>query len=190
MLSRLTRAAIFLAAALASASLPAAPPELERLLAGIASHGPRQVDYREERTSPLLASPIISHGVLVNQASGRLIKQVIQPYYSRLEIDGDRLSISDGMREQRLSLDRHPALRGFVAAFRATLSGDADSLREHFHIELEGDDPAWRMTLVPRDESLRELLDRVVLTGQGSRIDSIGTEQPGGERSVMRIDAG
>ncbi|MEZ5659754.1 MAG: LolA-related protein [Burkholderiaceae bacterium] len=165
----------------------AAAFDLDALLAGMAALGPRQVAFQEQRDSPLLQTPMQSSGVLIYERGGKLIKQVIAPHYSRFEIEDDQLLVSDGMTQHRIMLDEHPALRGFVAAYRATLAGDRATLLAHFDVRLEGGPAAWQLRLAPRDAALRSMLERVTLTGHDNMIETITTEQSDGTRSLMRV---
>ena len=92
-----------------------------------------QVPDREEETySSLLTKPLVTRGVLRFTPPSRLEKNVLEPAHERYVVEGDLVTFeSERKRVTRtISLDDYPALRGFVEAFRAGLTGDAVELNQ------------------------------------------------------------
>ncbi len=116
-------------------------------------------------------------------------KHVTAPYEERMQVTNGMLRLERGDKVRELSLERHPIAQAFVTAFTATLAGDAETLSEHYLIELSGNSRAWQLDLTPRDEDLTEKVSLIRVTGSGETLQSFETLQPGGDRAIMYFSA-
>lgn len=161
---------------------------LETLMHALADVRSIDAAFRETRDVEILNDPVILTGILRYRAPGYVKKQVLLPRQESIEINADELYIdTPEAGQQRLLLDDYPAIGAFVESFRATLSGDLDSLRRYYRTALKGTFDDWRLRLEPVDAAMAEQVKAVEINGRQARVLSITTFEAGGGRSVMTI---
>lgn len=161
------------------------PGELERLLRAAAA--PIRVAYTEEQTLAALDIPMISSGRLSFRPPDALRKDVLSPVKASYLIEGDRLIIIEGDARREMALDDFPPLRALAEGLRSTLAGDFQTLRRHYRLEVSGAEDAWRLHLLPGDETLGRFIDHILVRGSGSRLVAIEVVERNGDRSLTRI---
>ncbi len=160
---------------------------LDQLMARMAAVPERHDSFKEERRFAALDAPLLSAGAL-SYAKGRLEKLTTWPQQERLEIDGDRIVLTQANDAPRvIELGRAPELRVLIDALRGPLAGDAPALQRAFTVTIAGSMSAWTLDLVPRDPAAARLLRSVRLQGRDDRIDEIATTQANGDTQVMAI---
>lgn len=162
---------------------------VEQVVASLKEGRESSVPFEEETYSSLLTKPIVARGVLRFTPPSRLEKDVLEPSHERYVVEGDLVTFESERKQVKrtISLDEYPALRGFVEAFRASVTGDAALLKRHYETVLDGSRRQWVLQLRPRDPAGKTMLDSIQLTGSESRIHSITVRHPDGDRSVMTL---
>jgi outer membrane lipoprotein-sorting protein len=165
------------------------PIELERLMAEIARTRSGTVRFTETKTVALLKQPIETSGTLTYAAPSRLEKHTRTPREERLIVDGETLVIEQPAKNERLTLRlaNYPVIRAFVESIRGTLAGDLAALRRYYRIEIEGTLARWRLHLLPSEQDMAELVQKIEISGSGPRIAQIEILEASGDRSVMKI---
>lgn len=159
-------------------------------MAALATVRESRAAFAEEKALAALTTPLVSRGTLLYAAPSRLEKRTETPFQERVAVDGDRLTYerpAEGVR-RALDLDAAPELRGLVEAVRGTLAGDLAALRRHYSVGYEGTQDAWRLTLVPVDPRVRELLKVVRVDGAGADLRRVETVEADGDVSTMTIE--
>lgn len=159
-------------------------------MAALATVRESRAAFAEEKALAVLATPLASRGTLLYAAPSRLEKRTETPFQERVAVDGDRLTYerpAEGV-SRALDLDAAPELRGLVEAVRGTLAGDLAALRRHYSVGYEGTQDAWRLTLVPVDPRVRELLKVVRVDGTGTDLRRVETIEADGDVSTMTIE--
>ena len=177
---------------LAQREQPSSEWTVEQVVASLKEGRESAVAFEEETYSSLLTKPLVARGVLRFTPPSRLEKDVLEPAHERFVVEGDLVTFeSERKRVTRtISLDDYPALRGFVEAFRAGMTGDAALLKRIYETVLDGNRRQWVLQLRPRDPAARTMLDSIQFTGSEGRILSITIRLPGGDRSVMTLSRG
>jgi outer membrane lipoprotein carrier protein LolA len=162
---------------------------VEQVVVALKEERESSVSFAEETFSSLLTKPLVSRGVLRFTPPSRLEKEVLEPSHERYVVEGDLVTFeSERKRVSRtISLDDYPALRGFVEAFRASVTGDAALLKRLYETELGGQRRQWVLQLRPRDPAGKTMLDSLQFTGSEGRILSITIRLPDGDRSVITL---
>ncbi|MBH0193142.1 MAG: outer membrane lipoprotein carrier protein LolA [Nitrospira sp.] len=165
---------------------------VEQVAASLKEEREPSVVFEEETYSSLLTKPIVARGVLRFSPPSRLEKDVLEPSRERYVVEGDVVTFESERKQVKrtISLDDYPALRGFVEAFRAGVTGDAALLKRHYETALSGNRRQWVLQLRPRDPAGKTMLDSIQFSGSEGRIDSITIRLPDGDRSVMRLSRG
>jgi len=147
-----------------------------------------KAQFSEEKFLAVLDKPIMQSGTLAF-APGYLEKLTQRPFQERMTVDGDTLVIESGpdKRRRHLRLNRYPVLQGFIEGLRATLTGDLDTLRQFYRIELHGGPGDWELVMIPGRPEMAEMVRLVSIRGARDRIATIEVVQQNGDRSVMEI---
>lgn len=178
-------------AALALTALrAAAAPDAATLIASLARTAPSSVAFTEARFSSLLREPLIVSGELAYGGRGSLDRRVAAPYRETTTVRGESVRVErEGEDPRTFGLQRAPELRGFINAFDALLSGDAELLEQSFAVAVSGEDAAWQLELTPLDGRARRRLHSVVIHGSGTEPHCFATLDTQGGGSVMLVGA-
>jgi hypothetical protein len=165
-----------------------AAPDAAALIASLARPTPSSVAFAEARFSSLLREPLIVTGELAYAGPGSLDRRVTAPYRETTIVRGESVRVErEGEDPRTFGLQRAPELRGFLRAFDALLSGDAESLERSFAVAVSGDDAAWQLELTPTDGRARRRLQSVVIHGSGTEPHCFATLDAQGGGSVMLV---
>ncbi len=145
------------------------------------------VAFEETKHVSSLTTPLVRRGVLQYIRPDRLEMRVESPFYERLEIVGNDLTIETKRGKRAIDLASQPAAGAWVASIRATLAGDTETLNRHFRPRVSGDKARWKLELIPRDRDLTALVKRIELDGAHAGVTAIEIEESGGDRSLMTL---
>lgn len=144
--------------------------------------------FQETRRLKVMHTPLEISGELTYRAPDYLRKTVVHPMFEEMEVVGRRLYLSDlDNNRRRLHLDQHPALAGMVAAILGTLSGNLSAVEQHFRHSFRGTQDSWRLDLTPHSIDLSQVIEKVSIEGEGSRVLQVETRYASGDVSLMRI---
>ncbi len=160
----------------------------QALMAELARRSSGRALFFETKYLAVLDEPLEQSGRL-SFAPGRLEKFTQRPYQERMVVSDDTVSIEIGAerKQRRLKLHRYPALQGFIEGLRATLTGDLDSLRQFYEIELHGSREDWELVLVPSRPEMTAVVRLISIRGSFDRVSTIEVVHQNADRSVMRI---
>jgi hypothetical protein len=144
--------------------------------------------FTEVKVMASLTRPLLGTGRLFYRRPSYLEKVTLEPHPEKLVVDGNRLTLAEGNAPpQIIDLNGEPAIRTLVDAIRGTLSGDLASLRRSYRVSMEGGITAWRLTLVPLDPSVAQLVVSTTIEGAGTSLHTIQTELSSGDVNRMTI---
>lgn len=155
------------------------------ILDGIETPRDEPIPFVEKRQSQLLAEPLILHGHVSFSRDGVLAKSIDRPFRESVLITGERMELERDGKTRRVSLDKRAGVKVFYAGMRALLNGDAHALLELFDVTTEDIDERWRLRLVPKQDELRTFVEKLTISGQGSQVLTVHTDQPGGDWQEM-----
>jgi hypothetical protein len=154
----------------------------------LASVQESQATFTEVKVIANLTRPLQDSGRLLYRRPSHLEKLTFEPSAERLVVDGESLTLTEGSAPPRvIDLNTEPMIRGLVDAIRGTLSGDLAILRRSYQVIMQGDVPAWRLTLVPVDPSVAQLIASTVIEGAGASLRGMQTKQTNGDYIRMTI---
>jgi hypothetical protein len=165
---------------------------LDHLMAALRTVRHVDARYVENRTLHALRTPIETHGTLRFDAPDRLEKAsdpTADGATERLTIDANHLTIDRGhnITPVELMLNEHPEIGVLVDSIRATLSGDGAELRRIFDISIAGTLNQWQLVLQPHSPAQRAILQWMRITGYGTRITAIDSQNGDGDHAEMAI---
>lgn len=167
----------------------AEPLSLSELMGLFSQVKQRSVSYTEQQYLDILDIPLESSGSLIFRAPDYLEKQVDNGGGS-YRVEGQQLQVEQNGELRSIALESYPALAAFVAAFRATLSGDLQTLQRYYRIDLQGEREAWSLSLTPTQREMARVVREIRIHGEGGRITLIETREQGGDNSRMRLGTG
>jgi outer membrane lipoprotein carrier protein LolA len=168
-------------------STSAAALELDALMQALRAVPERHARFEETKRIALLEGPIVRRGTLDYARPDRLTMRVETPFFEKLEVAGDALTIERRSGTTRVALASQPQVAAWIESLRATLAGDRAGLTAHFDVALEGDASNWRMVLKPRDRTLAGVVARVEIAGRGADVLRFEMEEQKGDSSVVVI---
>ena len=185
--------AIAVAATVASTlsfSTSAAPTlNLDDLMRTLAQRGPESARFVEKKYLAVLDNkPIESSGELRYAPPNRIEKKTLKPKPESLIVDGDQAVVERNGQRMTLRLSAYPDIVPFVDSIRGTLSGDRNLLERVYRLELSGDAERWTLVMLPSDQKLATIVQRIDVAGNRDQVRSIAILQGDGDRSVMTID--
>ena len=145
--------------------------------------------FIERRHLAILTAPLESSGTLVYVAPDRLEKHTLRPRPESLVLERNELTVESKERNQRrtLVLQDYPVIWAFVESIRATLAGDLPTLSRFYQVGLDGGERRWRLSLIPSEPRMQDVVSEIRISGDRSWINAIEMIETGGDRSVMTI---
>ena len=147
---------------------------LERVLTSFAEMSGFSASFTEKKEMDLLAKPLTSSGTLHYSAPDKLVRRTDPPKESTVLIDGDTLSFAEGGEKQdSINLNEQPVVRQFVDGFRHVLAGDLAALQKDYTLDFQTSGEGWTLTLTPTGKDARQLVEEVVVKGEGTALNTL-----------------
>lgn len=178
-------AALFLLTAMATTR--AQSLDLPRLMQLLAAVPAAEVPYTEKKFSSLLSAPVVSSGKLLYRRPDIVEKNIETPRKESYRFVGEELVVTRDGKERRIPLSSQPLLAAFAASLRGVLGGDLVLLRKHYALSLQGDEPSWRLDMMPIDEETLRFVTRVTVSGRAGRVGQIEVRESSGDHSVLKV---
>lgn len=174
---------------LAGLTLPAlAAFDLGQLMDELARHKGGRAKFVEKKYISLLDKPVVSTGEMTYTAPDRLEKRTLTPKPELLLLDKDMLSIERDKQKLSINLGNQPEALAFIDSIRGTLTGNRAALEKNYALHLAGSSDKWVLTLLPSEQKIAALVQRITVSGSKNQIRSIEYLQADGDRSVLSID--
>jgi outer membrane lipoprotein-sorting protein len=162
--------------------------DIQQLMDSLAQNRSSQASFVEKKTIAILERPVESSGQLFYTAPDHLEKRTLKPQPESMVIDGGDLLIERGRQKHRLQLQAYPDLAGFIDSIRGTLAGDRQALERNYQLSLEGTAERWTLQLLPRDDKMLAVVQRIRITGARDQVRGIEITQADGDSSLMSIE--
>ena len=178
--------ATLLLAALATPTLAAF--DVGQLMTDLARHKGGKAKFVEKKYISLLDKPVVSTGEMSYTAPDRLEKRTLTPKPETLLLDKEMLSIEREKQKLTINLSNQPEALAFIDSIRGTLTGNRAALEKNYFLHLAGTSDKWVLTLLPSEQKIAALVQRITVSGSKNQIRSIEYLQADGDRSVMSIE--
>jgi len=179
--------ALCLLALVALAPRAAAALTLDALMRQMAAVTERHGAFVETKEMALLNGPLVRRGTLDYTRPDRLSMKVDSPYFERVDVTGDQVTLERRTGVTHVALASQPQLAAWIDSLRATLAGDGAALERHFEVRVDGSEADWRLSLLPRDAALRAVIERVDVTGRGAEVTRFAIDEAKGDRTRIVI---
>lgn len=156
-------------------------PTLESVMASLARSGGVEARFRESRQLTILSEPIESAGMLYFAPPDSLARHVEEPGESRIIVRADRVSFQDETGTQTLELGSSEVARAMVGNVMVLMRGDLDALRKDYEIRFDVADGLWNLDLEPRDRIVKQMIERLRVTGSEGQLIRMETVETSGD---------
>lgn len=162
--------------------------DVAQLMNDLARHKGGTAKFVEKKYIALLDRPVVSTGELTYNAPDRLEKRTLTPKPETLRLDKDLLSIEREKQKLSINLANQPEALAFVDSLRGTLNGNRAALEKNYLLHLSGNSEKWVLTLLPSEQKIAALVQRITVSGSRDHIRSIEYLQADGDRSLLLIE--
>jgi outer membrane lipoprotein-sorting protein len=162
--------------------------DLQQLMETLAQNKSGSATFVETKHIALLDKPLESSGELLYTAPDRLEKRTIKPKPESMTVNGGTLLIERGSQKFHLQLQSYPELAAFIDSIRGTLAGDRKALERSYRLSLSGSAERWSLQLLPLDEKMQAVIQRIRISGARDQVNSIDLMQADGDHSLMVIE--
>ena len=162
--------------------------DIEQLMHSLAQTRSSHASFVEKKNIAILNKPIESSGELFYSAPDHLEKRTIKPKPESMILDHDTLLIERGRQKHRLQLQSYPELAVFIDSIRGTLAGDRKALEYNYRLNLDGSAENWTLMLLPTNEKMQAMVQRISIVGKRDALRSIEITQTDGDSSLMLIE--
>ncbi len=162
--------------------------DLQQLMETLAQSKSGRARFVERKSIAMLDKPVESSGELLYSAPDHLEKRTLKPQAESMIVNGDELHIERGRQTYNLQLQSYPELAAFIDSIRGTLAGDRKALERNYRLSLEGSAEHWNLQLLPLDEKMQAVIQRIRINGVRDQVRSIEITQADGDSSLMTIE--
>jgi outer membrane lipoprotein-sorting protein len=147
-----------------------------------------QADFIQEKSLTMLSEKIISTGKFQFRKNDKLRMEYFQPFTYLMILNGGKIYIKDGQKENTLSAGSNPVLKQVNQILIECLSGnmlDNPDFQSHIY-ENAG---SWLIEFKPIVKNLRELYKNIniVLDKKDFTASSIGMYDVSGDKTIIRF---
>lgn len=161
--------------------------DIAQLMQLLAQNQSAHSSFVETKSIAILDKPVTSSGELFYTAPDHLEKRTLKPKAETMVLDQGTILITRGSKNYRLQLQDYPALAAFIDSIRGTLAGDAAALQRNYTLKLQGAMAHWTLQLLPANEQIKTVVQRISISGEKGELRSIEILQADGDSSVMTI---
>ncbi len=174
---------------LSLAALPAlAAFDVGQLMGELARHKGGKARFVEKKYLAVLDKPVVSTGEMNYTPPDRLEKRTLTPKAELMVLDRETLTLERGQRKLSINLANQPEALAFVDSIRGTLSGNRAALEKNYLLHLAGTPEKWVLTLLPSEQKIAALVQRITVSGARGQIRMIEYLQADGDRAVLSIE--
>lgn len=145
--------------------------------------------FTEEKLIALLGAPLRSEGSVEFAAPDVLLRLQERPRPAAMLLEGTKVHFQDDTGRRSLELSKWDAAEGIVSGYLKVLQGDASGLQRHYTPKFNCEEHAWTLVLIPKSASLKRLLQRMELRGEGTRLTRSEMVDVHGDRTVTTFTA-
>lgn len=183
-----------LATLLGSSNVRAQEWTIDSVMAGLRGLRHVQATFVETRHSGFLTKQLKLKGVFIFKAPQTFIKETVEPFPERVQVDSNGVRIDQERSEQEsqsrtqfIAADAHPLVKGLVDSAQATMSGRKELLESRYELNTSGTEQDWSVVLIPKEQVLREKVESITFLGSGDLIQRAEIKEADGDWSVIQL---
>ena len=172
-----------------SSDVMGADEGLAEVMLKLAAVPSSRAHFAERRTLSLLTTPLESSGTLSYTRPDRLERTTLYPSQQRMSVAGDKVTVEQDGQTRSFTLGDTPEVTALIESIRSTLSGDLVTLEKYYDVVFKGAPDRWELRLAPKDARVKALVRSITIAGRNATIETVDTEEQGGDRTIMAIVA-
>ena len=141
--------------------------------------------FTQQKYLRTLDKPVTTSGRFALRPGHGLFWHLQKPFELRLRVRRDGISRQDAQGQWRAN-GSQTAQAAQVKLFMAVLGGDTAELQRHFDLALSGDARQWQLTLTPKTAVMRQVFNKIVISG-GQLVQKVELDEKQGDRTVMQF---
>ena len=152
-----------LAAIMLLSALPVIADELETINQRVLKPENMEASFNQKKYLKILTTPLVSAGHFWISRKNGVVWQVEKPFYSRVVITGDGVSLSD-KQSQRIA----KSMEYIGKILHSLLSGDLMKIKEQFTVLVKNtgkNNTDWEIELEPRSVLMRKGIEKISMSG-------------------------
>ena len=161
--------------------------DIDRLMQALSQVRAGHASFVEKKSIAMLDAPVESSGELFYTAPDKLEKRTLKPKPEAMLLDGSNITVERRGKKHVLQLQSYPEIAAFIDSIRGTMAGDRAALERNFKLSLEGSEQDWTLGLVPTNDKMKKVVQKLRMGGSGGELRSIAILQADGDSSVMTI---
>jgi outer membrane lipoprotein-sorting protein len=166
----------------------AAAYDIGQLMADLARHKGGKAKFVEKKFLAVLDKPLVATGEMTYTAPDRLEKRTLTPKPETMLLDKDILTLEREKQKLTINLASQPEALAFIDSIRGTLAGNRAALERNYALYLAGTADKWTLTLLPSDQKIAAIVQRVTVSGSRGQVRQIEYLQADGDRSQLSIE--
>lgn len=154
------------------------------------------LEFTEIKKSIFLIIDTELKGTMVYRAPDFFEKVTETPYYERLVLDGDTMTLEKtsniGQSENQVikqvySVNSHDVLNSVVEGFQSMMSGKYDELSAKYTFTFSGTRDDWQFRLEPKTQEILRHIETIDLSGRDTHILKVVTILSDGDKSTLNL---
>ena len=167
-------------------TLPALAFSTAELAAQLQAPQSVQGGFTQQRFLRSMDKPVQTGGHFALRPGHGLFWHLQKPFDMKLRVRRDGISRQDAQGQWRAN-GSQTAQAAQVKLFMAVLGGDTAELQRHFDLALSGDARQWQLTLTPKTAVMRQVFNKIVISG-GQLVQKVELDEKQGDRTVMQFN--
>ena len=147
-----------------------------------------QADFIQEKTMTMLSEKMVSSGKFCFRKKDRLRMEYLQPYTYLLILNGGKIYVKDGQKENKISAGSNPVFRQVNRILIDCISGNMLD-NPDFQYRIFENAGSWLIEFKPMAKNLKELYKNIniVLDKKDFTASSIGMYDASGDKTIIRF---
>ena len=152
-----------------------------RVCQAISSKKITKGDFRQLKFIHRLKREMLSNGVFVISSDDGILWQTQKPYFSTMAMTKSAIiQTSVKGKKSVISAESNAAFDQFSKVLSSVFTGNAGVLTENFEVEFIGSTDNWSINLIPKNSSVRKVVEEIEMVGRIS-IDLMTIHEPNGD---------
>lgn len=155
--------------------------EFAKVCEAISSKKITKGDFRQLKFIQRLKREMASNGVYVISADDGILWQTQKPYFSTMAMTKSAIIQTNAKgKKSVISAESNATFDQFSKVLSSVFTGNAGILTQNFEVEFIGSTDNWSINLIPKNSSVRKVVEEIEMVGKIS-IDLMTIHEPNGD---------
>ena len=155
--------------------------EFAKVCEAISSKKITKGDFRQLKFIQRLKREMASTGIFVISADDGILWQTQKPYFSTMAMTKSAIIQTNAKgKKSVISAESNATFDQFSKVLSSVFTGNAGILTQNFEVEFIGSTDNWSINLIPKNSSVRKVVEEIEMVGKIS-IDLMTIHEPNGD---------